>query len=148
MSAVLAGPEKIVIDEETVRNARSVELDSNATLVVQNADGTHTELPESVRILLDQTLAAVARNGAVAIGTVPDELTSTAAADILGVSRPTLMKWAAAGEIRLFKVGTHTRFERDEVFRHRQLRQTERRKAFAELREIDMQHLEEANGES
>lgn len=28
------------------------------------------------------------------VGRMPEELTSTVAADLLGVSRPTLMKWA------------------------------------------------------
>lgn len=35
---------------------------------------------------------------------------------IVGVSRPTLMKWAAAGESGSFQVGSHTRFKTDEAF--------------------------------
>lgn len=147
MSAVLANPEKIVIDDETVRSAKTVQIGAGSTLVVRNADGTHSELPESVRALLDRTLAAVGNNGSVSIGAVPRELTSTVAADILGVSRPTLMKWAAAGKIDSFKVGTHRRFDRNEVLRFKQRRRAERREAFAELRELDMQHLDELDGE-
>ena len=64
------------------------------------------------------------------------------AADLLGVSRPTLMKLAREGEIDSFKVGTHTRFKRDEVLRVRDARAAKRRAAFDELRALDEEHEE------
>lgn len=146
MSAVLANPEKILIDDETIRSAQAAKIESSATLIARSADGTQIEISEPVRQLFEQTLSAVARHGSVSIGTVPAELTSTVAADILGVSRPTLMKWATERKIDSFKVGTHTRFDRDEVFRVRETRRSERREAFDELRELDMEHVDDVDG--
>ena len=68
---------------------------------------------------------------------MPDELTSTVAADILGVSRPTLLRWTREGLIESFKVGSHTRFRRSDVLRLREQRETERREAFEKLRALD-----------
>ncbi|WP_218121324.1 helix-turn-helix domain-containing protein [Actinomyces ruminicola] len=82
-------------------------------------------------------LASIAEHGEVTIGRVPDELTSTVAADMLGVSRPTLLKWSRDGVIDSFKVGTHTRFCREDVVRLRYERERERRRAFEELRALD-----------
>ena len=81
--------------------------------------------------MLLATLTSVAENGEATIGRLPDELTSTVAADILSVSRPTLMKWVRQGRIDSFKVGTHTRFKREDVLRLQAERMEERRAAFA-----------------
>ena len=82
-------------------------------------------------------LACLAENGEVSIGRVPDQLTSTAAADMLGVSRPTLLRWTREGKISSTKVGTHTRFRRDDVIEFRNARERERRQAFNALRALD-----------
>ncbi len=55
----------------------------------------------------------------IVIGRVPEALTSTVAADLLSVSRPTLMTWVRDGGIESFKAGMHTRFRRDEALRAR-----------------------------
>lgn len=70
---------------------------------------------------------------------VPEILTSTEAADLIGVSRPTLMKWARAGDIASFEVRSHTRFRTADVAAWMHKRATERAAAFEELRRIDEQ---------
>lgn len=45
------------------------------------------------------------------------------------------MKWVRQGRIDSFKVGTHTRFKREDVLRLQAERMEERRAAFAALRE-------------
>lgn len=92
--------------------------------------------------MLLQALKSVASSGEVTIGRIPEDLTSTTAADILGVSRPTLMKWVREGEIDAFKVRSHTRFKRDEVFRLKNKRAEERRKAFQDLRSSTAENQE------
>lgn len=87
---------------------------------------------------MDRTLLSLVANGEVAVARMPDELSSSTAADILGVSRPTLMKWAKEGKIPSFKVGTHTRFRRDEVLELKRLRAKNRSDAFDELREFEL----------
>ena len=78
----------------------------------------------------------------VRIGPRPEELTSTFAAELLGVSHPTLMKWARAGEIGSFAVGSHTRFRREKVRRVRALRSQQRAAAHESLRDFDAEYEE------
>src|SRR3954447_7716437 len=49
--------------------------------------------------LLPRTVRSLATGGTVTIGSIPDVLTTTAAAELLGISRPTLMKHITAGEL-------------------------------------------------
>lgn len=87
--------------------------------------------------MLFHTLRIIGEGGSVSIGQMPEELTSTVAANLLGVSRPTLLRWSREGKIDSFKVGVHTRFHLTEVMKLRDQRESERRKRFEELRALD-----------
>ena len=99
------------------------------------ADRTR-ELPPELSKIIGQAIRTLAVNGSVTVGTMPDELTSNTAADFLGVSRPTLLKLAKSGKVESFKVGTHTRFKRDDIVAFKAKREEARREAMKEL--LDM----------
>lgn len=128
--------ERITISAQTVQEAQAPAR-QGATLVLRNADGHEVTLPDGVQKTLLRTLSAIAEHGSVNISQMPDELTSTVAADLLGVSRPTLLRWARTGVIDSFKVGSHARFRRTDVLRLREEREAQRRAAFQKLRELD-----------
>lgn len=136
MTAALS-KENITIDDADVRLAVETPRPQGATLVLRDPDGAEIQLPSRLQRMLLATLDAVAETGEASISRLPEELTSTVAAEILGISRPTLMKWAREGRLSGFKVGSHTRFKRDEVLALREKRKSERRAAFAALREED-----------
>ncbi len=136
MPAALFG-ESITIDDTDVRMAVETPRPQGATLILRGPDGDEIPLPPRLQRMLLATLTAVAETGEAAIGRLPEELTSTVAAEILGVSRPTLMKWVREGRLSGFKVGSHTRFKREEIFALREKRKDERRAAFAALRDED-----------
>ena len=94
-------------------------------------------LPAELAGLFNRVLTAVARGERITVGTVPDELTTSVAATQLGISRPTLMKLIAAGEIPSHKVGTHTRVKHDDVRAFRTRRLERQKSAFEELRALD-----------
>ncbi|TRX54736.1 helix-turn-helix domain-containing protein [Corynebacterium guaraldiae] len=94
-------------------------------------------LSRNVQRLISQVLMSVVQRGEVTISRIPEELTSTVAAELLGVSRPTLMKWAKEGKIATHKRGTHTRFKREDVLQMRRQRAKERVKAFQEWRAFE-----------
>ena len=80
-----------------------------------HVDGRQVIIPEQLGGLLARVIETVADGGVVQMRTMPRELTTTVAAEQLGVSRPTLMKMIKDGKIPSFKVGSHTRLLRDDV---------------------------------
>ncbi|MGO3024125.1 MAG: helix-turn-helix domain-containing protein [Brevibacterium sp.] len=141
MSA-LASSERIAISDQTVKDAQETVVPNEASLVLRFADGEEAELPTSIQTTLLHALKVIAEQGSVSIGQLPTELTSTVAADMLSISRPTLMKWVDEGRIDSFKKGSHTRFRRDDVLDLRKRNAAARQSAFDALRKLDEEHEE------
>ncbi len=140
MSSSIKSQNRIAMDDRIIAEARAVfstQSSRGMALVLKKHDGTEIALPEKVAGILMSTLAALSEGEPTSILRVPDELTSTAAAEILGVSRPTLMKWADQKKISTFDVGTHRRFLRKEVLELKEKRREDRLRAFEELRVLD-----------
>lgn len=139
MPAVGKKTTQILLDSDTVLEAHRVLSggQSNVSLSLKMADGEEVVLPPAVEKVLLQTLTSLSKGVTTTISRIPDELTSTVAAELLEVSRPTLMKWVEQGMLPSFRVGSHTRFYRHEVMRFKKQREVERREAFAQLRELD-----------
>ena len=92
--------------------------------------------PELARILT-AVVAVVAAGGTVTIGSVPSEVTTTTAAQMLDISRPTLMKLIGEGEIPAHKVGTHTRLKSNDVIAYQERQRATQRAAFDNLRAFE-----------
>lgn len=140
-SRLLAGG-NLLIDHETKVDAEAFSEHARdrvpASLSFTLDDGEQLELsPKLVRLFAD-VLNAVA-NGQVTIQATPQELTTTVAADMLGVSRPTLMKWVSAGELAAHKAGSHTRLKTEDVIAFALKLRKRRQKSFEALREWDEQ---------
>lgn len=131
----------IVLTAEEVGQFEALRIPDGADLVIRDRDGNEIDLPERVRAILLATLESIIENGEVTIAQMPAELTSTAAAEVLGVSRPTLMKWARENKIDSFKVGTHTRFYRDDVLALKRNRGKDRNDAFDKLRSFELEEF-------
>jgi len=106
-----------------------------AGIVVQFDDGTSARLPDRLGVFLADLVASMANGAGVSTSVLPDELTTTVAADVVGVSRPTLMKMISRGEIPAHRVGTHHRLHRDDVLAARTARRLARQDAVRELLE-------------
>ena len=98
------------------------------------------EVPDELAALIHQFLDAVAAGRTITVRSTPDVMTTTEAAQELGVSRPTLMKMVRNGAIPAHKVGTHTRLKSADVFEARNRRIEEQRQALAELMELSDQN--------
>ena len=89
---------------------------------------------EKVLALLD----AERTTGAVVIP-IKEAFTTTEAATMLGLSRPTLMKLIEAGEIDHVKVGTHHRIPAQAILDFQRARQARREQAAEALAEFSNQ---------
>lgn len=107
------------------------------SLVVERAGQRKAALPPEIGKVLQRVLAVMARGGTVTVTTVPIELTTTVAAEVLGISRPTLMKMIADGKIPAHRVGAHHRLSSEDVFAALHARRARERAAFAELLELE-----------
>lgn len=126
------------------RTLHFTEADQREALRLLDAEDVHLKLTESNQPLpaglahiIDQVIEAVAGGRSVTIGMLPEELTTTAAADVLGVSRPTLMKMITSGEVAAHKVGSHHRLRRDDVLVAKKARLIRQRQALEELRRLE-----------
>lgn len=131
----------LVADETILQRAAevsaSVASHGAANVVVESPSGDRRivfdpDLSDFVLRVLDSL-----SNGPLSITGLPDEVTTTIAADMLGISRPTLMKRIAAGDISAHRVGSHSRLLTEDVLRLRDQDAESRRVAFDELRRID-----------
>lgn len=105
-----------------------------------DADGDESveiRVPRELIGLIQAVLHATSRGAQLTIGSMPDELSTSVAADQLGISRPTLMKLIDSGELASHKVGTHTRIKTADVREFRRARLERQRRAFNELRELE-----------
>lgn len=94
-------------------------------------------IPQELAGVLVEITRVVARGGTVTVGTMPEEVTTTTAATMLGVSRPTLMKLVKDGRLPAHKVGTHTRLKSADVVAFQSADRAERLAAFEELRRFE-----------
>lgn len=83
-------------------------LDQNLRVRLAETDET-VELPATAVRLLVDLLSVMAEGDAVSLIPIHAELTTQQAADLLGVSRPFLIKQMEEGTIPFRRVGTHRR---------------------------------------
>ncbi len=99
-------------------------------------NGQHLILPAEVFEVLRDIVEAMAAGQAVTIAPVHQRLTTQEAADLLGVSRPTLVKLLEAGDIPFEQPGRHRRVRLADVLAYRARSSLERRAALDRMVEI------------
>lgn len=136
-STTVPDSRKLVLTETELRQARDVLRNAPSGRldhwIAAQHDGPDVALPREISAILTTVLETVARSGTVTVGALPEDLTTTTAADLLGISRPTLMKLVATGQIPAHKVGSHTRLKATDVLDFRRDRLDRQRKALEEL---------------
>lgn len=131
-----------LIVNESVR-ARAGELVEEAGderidgLFIATVTGKQIHLAKELADFVDHLLRRVAQGGSVSVVTLPEMLTTSTAADVLGISRPTLMKMINNGTIHSTKVGSHHRLRFSDVEALRCQREQDRHSSFEEMRDID-----------
>ena len=96
-------------------------------------------LPVSAARLLVRILEEMARGNAVTLIPVHAELTTQEAAEMLNISRPSLIQLLDEGKIEYRKVGTHRRVRFEGLMRYKRNAEAARRAALAELAAYDQE---------
>ncbi|MGH3734180.1 MAG: helix-turn-helix domain-containing protein [Micromonosporaceae bacterium] len=86
--------------------------------------GDRVELPEEMYRLLRQVAEALQRGLAVTVAPVAKQITTQQAADLLGVSRPTVIKLLDEGKIAFERAGTHRRIRLKDLLEYRERRRS------------------------
>lgn len=97
------------------------------------ATSEKTTLPDDVARIINIVLGAISEGQTISISTLPKEITTTTAASMLDVSRPTVMKYIRSGRLSARKVGSHHRLKSQEVLELLEELKQEQRKAIFEL---------------
>ncbi len=103
------------------------------SLSLLSPDGSRVDVPVELFGLLHQAAEIMARGDGVSIHAVSRELTTTEAAGLLGMSRPTLIRLLDSGQIPAHRVGTHRRVRLTDALEFRTRRLREQRKAYEDL---------------
>lgn len=145
MNAMLLTPaetpvDQLLLDENVQQEAREVIADAHdrsaVGIAIELEDGSTITLPKELSQALLFAIHGMTQ-GNVAMRAMPDELTTSTAAGILGVSRPTLMKLITDGTLPATKRGSHHRLTAKDVLALRDKRAAARKAAFDELRRVD-----------
>ncbi len=98
-------------------------------------------IPVKALILLCDVLKSMSQGKAVAIMSVATEITTQKAADILGCSRPHLVKLLEEGKVAYAKVGKHRRVKFEDIIEYKRKQKEEQKKHI-----IDIMHYDEEIG--
>jgi excisionase family DNA binding protein len=113
--------------------AEIAELVSTVVPELLGHDGRRVALSGPVRDVLVRVVTALQAGQAVTVGPFPTRLTTQQAADLLGVSRPTLVKMLDDGKIAYERPGEHRRLRLEDVLAYRARRRVEREQAMTVL---------------
>jgi excisionase family DNA binding protein len=142
MVATLPSEAEAVIAKETSRLLAS-RLGKGGPMRLRILDdesprGT-VKLPAAAVALLVRILEEMARGNAVTLIPVHAELTTQEAADMLNVSRPSLIQLLEEGKIEYRKVGTHRRVRFEALMKYRRRLDADRIAALEELAAYDQE---------
>src|SRR5512140_788077 len=137
MSSTLTDPISIPETQEAqIRDLRRLVQQGRVKLV--GPDGHQVEIPEPVHDLLLLILKNLQAGKAVSIVPEHQQLTTQRAADILGVSRPFLIRLLENGDMPFHMVGSHRRIYLRDLLDYKRRRDTARHEAINNMARSEM----------
>jgi excisionase family DNA binding protein len=139
MAPALPSEAEAALAKETSRVLASHLQDADPVQLRIPEDETTLALPASAVRLLVNILEEMARGNAVTIIPVHAELTTQQAADMLNISRPSLIQLLEEKKLEYRRVGTHRRVGFEGLLKYKRQQETARRRVLAELAAYDQE---------
>ncbi len=95
------------------------------------------KIPLSALKLLAKILKEISQGRPISIVPIATEMTTQAAAELLGCSRPHVVKLLEEGKIAYTKVGKHRRIKYEDVINYRKKIKAEQKGIISEIMELD-----------
>lgn len=133
--------QKVANDSYTTLAAALLQIQSDNTEIEIEETNDRIKIPFKALRFLGDILKAMGEGKPVSIVPVAIEVTTQRAAEILGCSRPHLVKLLEGGEIAYTKVGKHRRIRFEDVLRYKENMKEEQKKHI-----IDMMNADEETG--
>ena len=127
MTAVLEHTVLPPVDATSTLPLIAVALNRHDTVAVIAPDGSQIALPEEIQDVLREVVNALSSGQAITAAPRDTILTTQQAADLLGVSRPTLVRLLEAGDIPFAKPGRHRRITLKDLIAYQSQIQISRR---------------------
>ncbi len=118
---------------ELARLARDLTGDHEPRARLVGPDGSEIEVPEELYTALRDVVAALSQGLAVSIAPHNTMLTTQEAADLLGISRPTLVRLLSEGQIPFSMRGRHRRVLLRDVLDYQERTRHEREQALDQM---------------
>ena len=137
MSTAISNLRDETISHARIEAQRVLKWADEADLSLSVSGMESEQMGDALNQVISRVLRALAQGQSIDIQPVPRDLTTTVAAQRIGISRPTLMKAIRSGELTAHKVGSHFSIlpEDADTFRKNLLEQkvAENKRALQEL---------------
>lgn len=118
--------QKMAMESYNALSAMLEKLETNTPEIEIQETHEKIRIPLRALKLLAKILAATGQGKTISIVPIAAEMTTQAAAELLGCSRPHLVKLLETGEIPFTKVGKHRRVKFEDVMKYKKKQREER----------------------
>ena len=115
------------------------QLVQEGSVKIVGAKGRRAQLPSAVAGLLDEILKNMQAGKAVSIVPEHHQLTTQRAANILGISRPFMVKLLEEGELTFHMVGSHRRVYLKDLLAYKKRRDEERHDSINRMARMELE---------
>lgn len=133
--------QKIAIESYSVLSTVLQNLDKDDTEIEIEETKERIKIPYKALKLLGDILKSMSEGKSISIVPINTEVTTQKAAEILGCSRPHLVKLLEDGRINFTKVGKHRRILFEDILKYKQEMKLEQKKHI-----IDIMNFDEESG--
>lgn len=131
----------VAIESYTALSSVLKHLDQGDTEIEIEESKERIKIPYKALKLLKDILKSMSEGKPISLVPIATEVTTQKAAEILGCSRPHLVKLLEEGKINYTKVGKHRRILFEDVIQYKEVMKAEQKKYI-----IEMMNFDEDNG--